>query len=170
MVMTAGPVWARGLALVAFLGTAACGGGDSSSSAPSTGSESSAGASAPAARTAPNRCPLTAEQVSAAVGSPVKGPDSICAFVSADDTKIMPRVLFNLQADVACNETMRAEMGYKDKVDGLGPAAYAGDLADGTHLLVCRGKTPFEINVDLADSSRARAAAAELARQVLAGS
>ena len=115
-------------------------------------------------------CPLTAEQVTAAVGPPVKGPDSSCSFFPVDETKIIPHAVFILQVDIACNGNLPAEIGYNEKVERLGVTAYVADMADGSHLLVCRGNTPFEISVDLADDSKARAAATTLARQVLAGS
>jgi hypothetical protein len=153
---------------MAAVTTAACGGNENSTST-TPAADGTAGTPA-AAAPAPNRCPLTAEQVSAAVGSPVKGPDSSCGFFPADDTKIIPHALFVQQVAIACSGTLPAEIGYTDKIDGLGHTAYVADMADGSHVLVCRGNTPFEISVDLADASKARAAAMTLARQVLAGS
>ena len=156
------------LAVGALATTIACGASNNASKAPAV---AGSGTSAPAraAGAAPNRCPLTAEQVAAAVGSPVKPPDSSCGFFPVND-KIVPHVLFVLQQNFACNGTMPAEVGFKKKVDGLGVTAYVADWADGTHLLVCRTNAPFDISVDLADSAKARAAALTLARQVLAGS
>ena len=165
-----GRPWARALAVIAVAASAACGGSDSSSNAQGAAGGGATSARAPAAKTAPNRCPLTAEQVTAVVGSPVKPPDSSCGFFPADENKILPHVLFVNQLNFACNGTMPAEIGFKEKVDGLGVTAYVADQADGTHLLVCRENAPFDLSVDLADDAKARAAAMTLARQVLAGS
>jgi hypothetical protein len=161
---------ARGLALFALAASAACAGeSNKSSNAPAASGGSGESTTPPAAIAAPNRCPLTAEQVTAAVGSPMKQPDSSCGFFPVND-KILPHVLFVLQVNFACNGTMPAEVGFKEKVDGLGVTAYVADWADGTHLLVCRENSPFDISVDLADDAKARTAAMTLARQVLAGS
>ena len=162
----------RILALIAVTAAPACGGSgsDSASNAAAAVADRTERAQAQAAATAPNRCPLTAEQVTAAAGSPVKGPDSSCGFFPVDETKILPHALFVQQVAFACNGTMPAEIGYKEKIEGLGFTTYVADMADGSHILVCRGNTPFEISVDLADANKARAAATALARQVLAGS
>lgn len=162
--------WAHGLALLALAASAACGGGsDTSSRSPASGGSNPTAAKPSAAPAAPNRCPLTVEQVTAAVGSPMKQPDSSCGFFPVND-KIVPRVVFVLQLNFACNGTMPAEVGFKEKVDGLGVTAYVADWADGSHLLVCRENAPFDVSVDLADNVKSRAAAMTLARQVLAGS
>ena len=157
------------LAVIALAASAACGGG-TDANAPAASGSSPASTQPPAARTAPNRCPLTAEQVTAAVGSPVKPPDSSCGFFPADENKLLPHVLFVIQSNLACNAAMLTELGFKEKVDGLGVTAYVADQADGTHILVCRENATFDLSVDLADNVKARAAAMTLARQILAGS
>jgi hypothetical protein len=162
-----GHSWTRGLAaIVVSIAAAACG---NNSKAPAE-TAGSAPVAAPAAALAVNRCPLTAEHVTAAVGSPVKQPDSSCGFFPVDDNKITPHVIFVMQNQMACNGTMPQEIGYKEKLEGLGHTAYIADQGDGSHVLVCRGDSPFEIGVDVGDSAKARAAATALAKKVLEGS
>lgn len=148
--------------------TTGCGGGADSSPATASGAERAPqpAASAPAAV---NRCPLTAEQVSAAVGAKVTGPNSACMFAPGDDLTLRPNVTFVRQITFACNGTMPAEAGYKEQVPGLGAVVHIADLGDGVHLLVCQGQTPFELVVDAASPELRRNAAIALARQVLAG-
>jgi hypothetical protein len=148
----------------------ACGGSDGLPSGQPAAGSSAPSTQASTAKAAPNRCPLTAAQVTAAVGSAVKPPDSSCGFFPADENKLLPRVLFVNQSTAACTDAMLAEMGFKEKVDGLGVVGYVADQGDGTHLLVCRQNAPFDLSVDLADNAKARAAAMTLARQVLTGS
>jgi hypothetical protein len=161
------------LAALALLTTCACGGGNASPPPADTAANARRAAPADGASAgggAFNRCPLTAEQVSAAVGAPVKGPDTACGFFPVDDTKMLPNAFFVLQVAFACNGNMPAEMGYTQRVEGFDVAAYVADMANGTHVLVCRAGRPFEISVDVADDAKARTAATRLAREVLAGS
>ena len=160
------PVLVAALSLVA----AACGGGQEANRTDATPSQAGASASQSAPAAAPNRCPLTAEQVSAAVGTPVKEPDTACGFYPVDDAKLLPNVTFVRQNAIACRGSLPAESGYEDQVNGLGPTAYSNESADGLWLLVCQGSTPFEVRVDAQGADLRRAAAIALARQVLAGS
>lgn len=127
-----------------------------------------------AAPPAPNRCPLTAEKVSSVLGTKVKGPDSSCSFFPADETKLLPSAGYNPQSSMVCTGSdsasgMLREMGYTEKLEGLGVAAYVAEQGDGWWVLVCRSGAPFEVRVDAApDSAKARAAAAELAKHILA--
>jgi len=132
---------------------------------------SSAGQTPPttAATAAASRCPLTANQVSTALGTPVKGPDTVCGFESADG-KSRPHVLFVRQFGGMCGGSIPAEAGYKEQVPGLGLTTYIAKFPNGTRVLVCRGVTPFEITVDAASADLERRAAIALARQVLSGS
>lgn len=157
-----------GFAGAVLLASLACGGGARNPSDVAETGRGAAGTSE-AATAASDRCPLTAEQVSAAVGAPVKGPDTACGFFPVDE-RIVPHALYVRQVAIACDGDLPAEIGYTEKLDGLGVTAYVADMADGTHVLVCRPGRPFEISVDLADDSKARIAAARLAREVLAGS
>jgi hypothetical protein len=129
-----------------------------------------AGGAAPAATTGTasnRRCPLTAEQVGAELGTPVKA-DGSCIFFPADESKAWPNAVFVRQASIACSPDMLAELGLKEKVDGLGHPAYTANQADGFRLLVCHPEGPFEMKVDAPDEKKARAAAISLARTVLA--
>jgi hypothetical protein len=148
----------------------ACGGGQDTNQAASTSSTASGQPQAAAAAAAPSRCPLTAEQVSAAVGAPINGPDVACMFYPDDDPTVSPNVTFVRQVSFACSGTMPAEVGYKEQVPGLGVAAHIADDAEGMRILVCQGQTPFEITVNAATPAVERDAAIALARQVLAGS
>ncbi|MGD9903619.1 MAG: hypothetical protein AB7U83_09115 [Vicinamibacterales bacterium] len=143
----------------------ACG-SDSATAPQSPPAASQGGGAAAPAQRAVNRCPLTAEQVSAAVGGAVDGPDSSCSFFAED--KALPNAAFVAQAREACSEEMRREFDYADGVADLGHPAYVKDGGDGSWVLVCTGNAPFEIRVDVANDERARAAAVALARVVLA--
>lgn len=143
----------------------ACGGADTTDTG-STSARTAAPAGA-AAVTATDRCPLTAAQVSTAIGSPMTGPDSACGFDN-ENGKLVPHVLFVLQSDMACRENLLAELGYKEKVDGLGVAAYVHDDAEGAHVIACRtDRRPFEVVVDMPAGANSRAVATALAKQVL---
>jgi hypothetical protein len=156
-------------AVLAFgIGLSACGSPDTGTAGGDAAP--AAAASAPAATaTAVNRCPLTAEQVSQAVGGTVTGPDSSCSFFPPEGTaSAWPNAAFVLQSTAACAADMRAAMGFKESLDGLGVTAYAADMADGSWVLVCRDGAPFEIRVDRAGAAESRQAAVALARKVLA--
>jgi hypothetical protein len=62
---------------------------------------------------------------------------------------------------------MPAQVGYKERLDGLAYPAHVRDGIDGSYLLVCRPNSPFEIRVDTLNNETARAAALALAEQVL---
>lgn len=155
---------ARVLGIVFLAGVlASCSGEDSGDKQADRGAAQ--GGSAVAATTS-HSCPLTAEQVSGAVGAPVKGPDSSCSFFH--ETKLLPSAAFVNQVAVACAENVPAEYGYTETIEGLGHVTHVGERADGVWLLVCRSGAPFEIRVDTGDSKVARTAAIALAREVLA--
>ena len=138
------------------------------SAAADTGPSSALRAATGAAPT-PDRCPLTAEQVSSALGTRVKGPDSSCSFFPADESKAFPSAAYVKQVPFICSGNTPADDGYTEKVDGLGTQAYVADRADGSWILVCRSGAPFEIRVDAPPNpATARAAATALARQILA--
>jgi len=128
--------------------------------------QSAPGASA--AATTGDRCPLTAEQVSSAVGAQVKGPDSSCSFFPVDEAKLLPSAAYVKQVNFACSGNIPAQNGYSETLEGLGQPAYVADRADGSWILVCRSGAPFEIRVDASGREAARTAATALARQVLA--
>jgi len=118
---------------------------------------------------AADRCPLSAAQVSAAVGGEVTGPVSgVCIFHAGEDTTVRPNVTFVRQVTFACSGTMPAEGGYQEQLQGLGVTAYIMDDAEGVHVLVCQGQTPFEMIVDADSPQVRRDAAISLARDVLA--
>jgi hypothetical protein len=131
--------------------------------APATSTEAAA---APTA--APNRCPLTAEHATAALGVPMKPPDSSCSFFPVDEAKVRPDASFILQMAIACSGNVPGEAGYTDRATGLGPPAYVAERADGTWLLVCRDGAPFEVRVDIPNRAAGREATMVLARHVLA--
>ena len=135
---------------VCVLAITACGSDTTSTPQTKTTAGSGGAAVASGSGTPANRCPLTAEQVTSAVGAAVKGPDSACLFYPVDEAKLRPNVGYVQQVPFACSGTMPAEGGYKEKVEGLGPTAYIAELAQGTRVLVCRSAQPFEITVDAA--------------------
>jgi hypothetical protein len=157
------------LAATLFVGLAitACSGEKGGDVAADPGS-TAAGTGALAPATTVNRCPLTAEQVSAAVGAQVKGPDSTCSFFPADEDNVRPNAAYVPQVSFACSGKTPAENDYSETLAGLEQPAYIADRFDGTWILVCRSGAPFEIRVDLSGNEAARAAATALARQVLA--
>jgi hypothetical protein len=118
------------------------------------------------------RCPLTAEQVSAALGAKVEGPDSACSFFPSKG--LTPSAGYTMQmtnfcAGDAAATSMLVDMGYTEKLDGLGVPAHIGDRTSGVTVLVCRSGTPFELRVDVpAGKAKARKAAIALAKQILA--
>ena len=163
--------WTFAVASLVFI--AACGGGGATTSAPPASNSGSAAAPAAPAATVPaqavNRCPLNAEQVTAAIGQPMQGPDSVCGFEPVTG-KLMPHVIYVHQVSFACNGTIPTDAGFKEKVDGLSVTTYVMQAADGTRLLFCRANSPFEITVDMMDNAKARTVATTLAKQVLGGS
>ena len=151
-------------AFCALAVAAACGDSGEGGAPAKSGTGRSAAPAAP-----PNRCPLTAEQVTAAVGAPVTGPDTSCSFFPPPAAPAArPNAAFVLQVSIACTGNVPAENGYKERLEGLGVQAYVADMADGSWVLVCRERAPFEVRVDRAGVSAAREAATTLARQVLA--
>jgi hypothetical protein len=116
-----------------------------------------------------SRCPLTEEQVSAAVGVQLSVDQASCTFFPTDDA--WPNVVFVRQVAFACDANIRSEVGYSEQLDGLRVKAYVQrETAEGAMILVC-DKPPFEIAVDIpGDSAGAFAAAQKLAAQVLQSS
>jgi hypothetical protein len=91
-------------------------------------------------------------------------------FYPGEDSTVRPNVTFVRQVGFACDGSMPSEAGYKEQISGLGVTAHIADNGDGTHLLVCQARTPFELRVDAQTPQLRRDAAIALARQVLAGS
>src|SRR5262245_909693 len=151
-------------AFLCVMGTAGCGGNREAGSPPQPPGGTGSSAAPPAGSPSTNRCPLTADQVSAAVGAQVKGPDSSCSFFPADESKTWPSATFVKQNAMACSTTGRGQLDYKETVDGLGYPAYIHDGADGSWVLVCRGPDQFEMRVDMANQANSRAGAIALAR------
>lgn len=120
------------------------------------------------AATSTRLCPLTEQQVSTAVGTPLVAAGA-CTFFPAD--KAFPNVVFVRQVAFACNGSNPAETGYTEPLDGLGVKAFAqSGTGSGTSILVCT-KDPFEVSVDIPlDAAGALAAARQLATEVLNGS
>ena len=133
-------------------------------SAGSSGSSSSSTA-------ATSRCPLTEEQVSSAIGTPLVLDQASCTFFPSDDA--FPNVTFVRQVSFACSGTIPSEAGFNEELDGLGVKAYVQRDAEagGTSTILVCDEAPFEISVDIVgDAARAFAVAQDLASQVLAGS
>jgi hypothetical protein len=125
----------------------------------------------PSVAKAENRCPLTAEQVTAATGAPMTQTPGSCTFFPANGRDV-PHVFFVLQNPMVCANIKPSELGFTETVDGLAAsAAYVRDLLDGSHVLVCRNNArAFDIVVDIKnDKPKNREAAIALAKQVLAG-
>ena len=160
---------AVGLLLFNLVAAASAACGSDAANAPASGPAPATDAgSAGTPKAAPNRCPLTAEQATAALGVPMKAPDSSCSFFPVEETKVRPDASFILQMAMACSGNVPGEVGYTDRVTELGPAAYVAERADGTWLLVCRDGAPFEVRVDIPNRAAGRAATIALARHVLA--
>jgi hypothetical protein len=120
----------------------------------------------PTPTTAPpdESCPLTAEEVSEAIGVTGTHPGSeVCEF----GTGIGNSASYSDQLDVACTRASLRKAGYSDAVDGLGVAAYSHVEGLGMALVVCNGDHPFEVHVDIIGDQVAAAVA--LARLVLSG-
>ena len=139
--------------------------GGSTTTTNALGSSTTAGGSNSAAN---DRCPLTAEQVSTALGATVDKDEAACTFYPKDDYSNTPNASFNLQLDLACDSGGPAEAGYNQKLDGLGVDGYVQpDTAVGTMILAC-AKPPFEVTVDKgSDSAGELEAAKQLAKKVL---
>lgn len=165
--MRRGGAWIR-LVVVALcsLSPPGCGGGAETAPAADGGASSSPAqaTTAPAVR---NRCQLTGAHVSAALGVPLNGPDSTCGFYPGDDRTVRPNVLYVAQVTFACSGNNPAEVGYTERLDGLGMTAYITNRGAKAAVLVCREGDPFEIEVDAAGDGVARKAAVALARSVL---
>jgi hypothetical protein len=152
-------------ALVAAALLSACG-GDDDDDATASAVEDDDGSDGGETRAAADRCPLSAEQVSAALGAPVDKDEPSCTFYPADD--VLPNATFVRQVAFACDGDLPAELGYEGKLDGLGVETFVQpDVATGTQILVCTD-APFEIVIDMGgDSGPEIEAAMELARLVL---
>jgi hypothetical protein len=158
------------LLLAAFgsLTSLACG-GDQPENPPATGATATSPPAATGASAgARNRCQLDNAQVSAVLGVKVNGPDPACGFTPGDDLTVRPSAQYVAQVTFACREGLPAEAGYTERVEALGTTAYITDKGGHSSVLVCREGDPFEIVVDAAGATVARAAAVALARQVLA--
>jgi hypothetical protein len=131
----------------------------------------SAGSSGPSGDSAAptSRCPLTEDQVSSAVGTPLVLDQASCTFFPSDDA--FPNVVFVRQVRFACDGSNPSELGYSEELDGLGVKTYVRrETAVGTRILVC-DDAPFEITVDIVgDTAASQEAARALASQVLEGS
>jgi hypothetical protein len=137
---------------------------DATDDTEATGGSPDAGSAGAAA----DRCPLSADQVSEALGAPVERDEASCTFFPADT--FSPNATFVRQSSVACDEGYPADLGYEESLDGFGTEAYAQrDTTAGVQILVC-DDAPFEVVVDIVgDPEAALAAAEQLARLVLDG-
>jgi hypothetical protein len=146
---------------------AGCGGGDDDNGSDAKSGTTQAQASNPAAKA--DGCPLSAEQVSDALGATVEKDAGACTYFPAGDN-VTPNAAFNRQHSFICDEPERSDAGYKEALDGLTEKAYVQpDTALGTMILVC-SKNTFEITVDMAGGSGPEIEAGKkLAALVLAG-
>ena len=129
-------------------------------------SASGASDSAGSATAPTSRCPITAAQASSAVGTQLVAQGS-CTFFPANGD-VWPSVIFVRQVAFACSGSIPSEVGYTERLDGLGVKAYVQRDA-GASILVC-DKLPFEITIDIVgDSAASLAAAQQLAALVLKG-
>jgi hypothetical protein len=124
---------------------------------------------APTPTTAPpddKGCPLTAEDVSEAIGATFTETSTDCSFETG--AGVFPSVDFGyLGASTCTPESLRQE-GYSDAVDGLGVDAYSMLYSLGVSLIVCNGDQPFGVIVDGIQGDDLTAAVA-LAKLVLNG-
>ncbi len=108
------------------------------------------------------RCPLTAEQVSAALGATVELTPGACQFFPPNGAS--PTALFvGGQGAFLCQGDYAAQLGYTEPIDGFGARAYVqrGSVA---RILVC-GDSPFEVSAEVpGDQAASLDAAKELAR------
>ena len=113
------------------------------------------------------RCPLTNEQVTAAIGRPLEDAGS-CSFFPP--TGASPRVGFVRPGATVCAGTNPAALGFSEPYDGLPVKAYVQRSGDIAALLVCT-EDPFDLRVEVpGDGTAALAVARRLATEVLAGS
>ena len=114
----------------------------------------SAGASA--------QCPLTAEEVSEALGETVE--ESSCTFYPPNGAS--PNAIFVRVGSAACSDEGREAMRFDQEYDGLDIEAYSSSEGRAS-LLVCTDAA-FNVSVDIFDDEAAALAAADaLARIVL---
>lgn len=144
------------------------GGDGSTTAAPATTAATSdpgPGTTAPTSGS-PDRCPLTAEQVSEVIGVTMEDVGG-CVFFPPE--KSDPSALFVRQVSFACNDDIRQQNGYEEAFDGLGVEAYVKrGTSYGVQILVCE-EQPFEVAANLTDDDAASQTAAEaLARLALA--
>lgn len=110
------------------------------------------------------RCPLSAEQVSAALGATVDKDEASCTYFPPDAA--FPNATFVRQLALACDSRYLSELGYSESLSGLGKKAFIQRSAP-AHVLVCTD-SPFEIEVDIpGNSDAAIAAVQQLAKDVL---
>ncbi len=159
-----------------------CGGGDDRNDNAGVASSTGAGSAIEVKANPPgppDRCPLTAKEVSDVLGIAVQVDTATCMFEPKPG--IEPRVLYVSQASFVCSDAVVKDPSFTlEPHDGLGVQAYAS--AEGGELLVCTDP-PFGIKVNItpaldatiADSDKAsadaraseRAAAEQLARLIL---
>lgn len=159
-----------------------CGGGDDRDDNVGVASSTGAGSAIEAKATLPgppDRCPLTAKEVSDVLGVAVQVDTVTCMFEPKPG--IEPRVVFVRQGSFVCSDAVVKDPSFSlEPYDGLGVQAYASP--EGGELLVCTDP-PFGIKVTItpsldaiiADSDKAsaearaseRAAAEQLARLIL---
>jgi hypothetical protein len=134
---------------------------------------------APTPTTTPSSegCPLTAEEVSTAIGETVTrvgSPD--CEFGPGGHNSVLREASYHDQPASACSQESLRKGGYLDalsakvggiRVHGLGVDAYAQRSSLGMTVLVCNGDHPFTVHAT-ADGD-GLAAAVRLAKLVLNG-
>jgi hypothetical protein len=153
-------------------GSQSSGGGTAAdtAAAPTTGADPGTQATGSGGGGGLSGCPLTDEQVSAILGAPVVGQDVGvgCEWYPVDAAELFPNAGWNQQSEVAFSPE-GLEIGlYAEQVSGVGDQAYVADVADGSWLLVRAGGLIFEVRVDTLDPTTSRAAATELANQLIA--
>jgi len=105
-------------------------------------------------------CPLTAEEVSTAIGATVTEQGS-CQFAPTGRS-VFNNVSFAYQSASACTEENLRKAGYTEPgtqpgvgadgaVEGFGVDAYAHNLSLGLIVIVCDGDRPFELVLDGVD-------------------
>jgi len=124
------------------------------------------GGSAGAAGTDP--CPLTAEEVTAALGATVENDGTGCSFYPPDEGT-NPRAVLVRLPPLACEDVEATGLAH-EPYDGLGVDAYLYSApAVPARILVCTD-APFDLSTEIAgDEAASRAATEGLARLVLEG-
>jgi hypothetical protein len=113
-------------------------------------------------------CPLTAEEVSNAIGETVFGPARLSACEFGPDgfgPGVLLGAYYKAQPASACTQESLRKVGGGIPVDGLGVDAYAYRSGLGMTVIVCNGDHPFEVH-SVSDGDDL-AAAVRLAKLVL---